>query len=139
MDFRLEICPDQRVYICHFRGALSLEGMLAGYRQSTEIPDWQPDWNYMTVLESADLGALGFKEIERLMGELEMFDSDYNEDNPKRGAIVCDLELARALLNFWEARAVDHRTTRDRVFTSEEEAMQWLARPVSAARPGRLP
>ena len=128
MDFQLEACPEQRVYICRFRGAISLKSMLDGYRKSAEIPDWQPDWNYMTVFESANLGDLGFKEIERLMGELEMFDSDFNEASPKRGAIVCDIELARALLDFWEARAVDHRTTRDRVFTTEAEAMQWLAR-----------
>lgn len=122
---RLEIDTKNRLCIWRISGNTDLETLCSGYAERFSHPDWAPDLMSMTVLSKLGLGSFTPDMAVAFADFVSECDRKY-ERTPKRAALVCEDDIARALLVFWEKKGSEVVGREERSFVTEQEARDWL-------------
>lgn len=121
----IEIDTENRLCIWRIAGNTDLETLCAGYAQRFEHPDWAPDMMSMSVLNKLSLGSFSPDQAVAFGDFVHACDLKYG-CTAKKSALVCEDEMARAMLFYWEKKGSDMLGREERAFVTEYEARAWL-------------
>ena len=128
MRVEFEFDPDNQLCIYRISGLITGDALMQTFGRARAHPDWSDQYDFLTLLDQASLAAMPAEAMTQL--QERMAEADPVRDGlRRRAAIVCDDELSRAMLTYWEMIAGERLTTQERVFTTEAEARAWLTGP----------
>ncbi|OLF72211.1 hypothetical protein AWH62_10205 [Maricaulis sp. W15] len=126
MEFEFD--PENQLCIYRISGRVNGVALMQTFASARAHPDWSDQYDFLTLLTNAYLAELPAEALTQLQEDMAKADP-VTQGPRRRAAIVCDDELSRAMLTYWEMIAGEHLTTHERVFTTEAEARAWLAEP----------
>ena len=125
MKAAYEFEPENRLCVYRISGSVTTDALLDLFGRATSDPDFDTEWDFLTVLKGVSLSMMDTHAIERLMQVMGLHVK--NKPKTRRAAIVCDSPMSRGLLVFWATASMGRLNTEERVFDTEQEARLWLS------------
>lgn len=126
MVVEFEFEPENKLCVYRISGKVTIEALMKTFTRARAHEGWSDRYNFLTLLTQASLSEMSASAMADL--QTRMSKADPVQAGPRRrAAIVCNDELSRAVLVFWERTSGETLTTEERIFSSEREARAWLA------------
>lgn len=130
MYSRQDISPKRKLITWRIGGPMRDDDLRDGYAALLGLPGWHPAYDELIVFEpDAALGEITAEKVEALLADLYALATQARDRQPVRTALVCLNPASLPLLKFWEHLTIAADIPRDRAFSNEQDARDWLGQP----------
>ena len=134
MKYSVEVRPADRCAIVSMDGPFSPSSLADAYARIVAHPGWESSFHMVVVIgPGSDLQSTSLSAMQAWQAEVRVLNARHRTGIRLRTALVCTSELKRVIADLWVGLVGSDWEVELGIFTSLDEALEWLSGPTGDA------